>query len=379
MAVVDLDAWDANADELLRQAGGTPIRVVSTAVRNRALLRDVLGRDGFQGVLAYTLAEAIWLVGTGICDDAVVAYPTADRRALSRLVSDEHLAGRITLMVDDVAQLDLVDAVAAPEARAQLRVCLDLDCSWRALRGRLRCGVRRSPLHTPDDVLRLARAVQTRPGFRLVGLQAFDAQFANGHHTPPRSRVRRYLDRLWHARSARDLDARRSAVIDQIRDVADLEFVNTGGTGSLAAAASAPGITEVSAGSGLLGPALLDGVTEGAFRPAAFFALPVVRRPGPAAVTVAGGGYVASGPADARRLPVPWLPEGLRLSAEGSGQTQTPLLGATADGLALGDLVWFRHAKAGELAEHFGEYHLVRGERRMDTSPTYRGDGKAYL
>ncbi|WP_342778786.1 amino acid deaminase/aldolase [Phytoactinopolyspora halophila] len=379
LAAIDMDAWDANAEELLHRAAGTPIRVVSAALRNRALLRDALGREGFRGVLAYTLSEAIWLAGTGICDDAVVAYPSADRRALSRLVSDEHLAGRVTIMVDDIAQLDLVDAVAAPEARAELRVCLDLDCSWQALRGRIRSGARRSPLRAPEDVVRLARAVVSRPGFRLVGLQAFETQFANAHDHLPRRGLRARLHRMIQKRSERDLAARRAAVIDAVCNVTDLEFVTGGGTGSIRDTAAAHGITEVAAGSGLLGPVTLDNNSAG-YRPAAFFALPVVRRPGPGTVTVAGGGYLASGPADPLRLPVPWLPEGLRLSrSEGAGQTQTPLLGATADGLALGDLVWFRHGKAGELAEHFYSYHLVRGERLVDTAPTYRGDGKTFL
>ena len=83
-------------------------------------------------------------------------------------------------------------------------------------------------------------------------------------------------------------------------------------------------------------------------RPAALFALPVVRKPSPAIATVLGGGYLASGPGDRARLPRPVLPAGLRLDRmEGAGEVQTPVLGAAARGLALGDRVWFRHAKAG--------------------------------
>ncbi|WP_376778634.1 alanine racemase [Phytoactinopolyspora halotolerans] len=380
LAAVDLDAWDSNADELVRLAAGKPIRIVSAAVRNRTLLRQLLARDGFSGVLAYTLREAVWLVGTGICDDAVVAYPSADRRALSRLVGEEHLAGRITIMVDDIAQLDLVDAVAPPEARAELRVCLDLDCSWQALGGRLRLGPLRSPLRTPEDMARLARAVVARPGFRLVGIQAYEAHVAAAHDAPPHGRVRAYLRRLMRKRADQDLASRRAAVVDAVRDICDLEFVTAGGTGSIRSTAADASVTEVAAGSGLLGPTLLDRSEDFVPLPAAFFALPVVRRPRNGVVTVAGGGYVASGAAGRDRLPVPWLPEGLKLGTpEGAGQTQTPLHGPTADGLALGDLVWFRHAKAGELAERFDSYHLVRGERLVDTAPTYRGDGKTFL
>ncbi|NED93986.1 amino acid deaminase/aldolase [Phytoactinopolyspora alkaliphila] len=380
LAAVDMDAWDANATDLVQRAHGKPIRVVTAALRNRSLIRDLLGRDGYEGVLTFTLAEAIWLAGTGICDDAVVAYPSADRRALARLVGDEHLAGRITLMVDDIAQLDLVDAVAAPEARAELRVCLDLDCSWQGLGGRLRFGPRRSSLRQPADVARLARVVVSRPGFRLVGLQAYEAQLADAHSQPRRGRLRTAVHRRLRERSARDVARRRTAVVEAVRDVAELEFVSGGGTGSISRTAADSPVTELAAGSGLLGPVLTDTAADFTPRPAAFFALPVVRRPGPRVVTVAGGGYVASGPAHGDRLPTPWLPEGLRLDrGEGVGQTQTPLIGATADSLALGDLVWFRHAKAGELAERFDRYYLVRGERLVDTAATYRGDGKAFL
>ncbi|NDL55633.1 amino acid deaminase/aldolase [Phytoactinopolyspora sp. XMNu-373] len=375
-----MDAWDANAADLVRHAKGKPIRVVSAAIRNRALLRDILGRDGYQGVLSYTLSEAIWLAGTGICDDALVAYPSADRRAISRLVSDEHLAARVTIMVDDVAHLDLVDAVAAPEARAELRVCLDLDCSWQALRGRLRFGARRSPLRKPDDVARLARAVASRPGFRLVGLMAYESQPADDLWRAKRGRIRRRLARLIQKRGEQRLTARRAAAVEAVRNVADLEFVNAGGSVSITRTADESCVTELSAGSALLGPMQTD-IADGFMpRPAAFFALPVVRRPSASVVTVAGGGYVASGTAGEHQLPTPWLPDGLRLARhEGAGQTQTPLRGATAASLAIGDLVWFRHAKAGELAERFDSYHLVRGERLMDTAPTYRGDGKTFM
>jgi D-serine deaminase-like pyridoxal phosphate-dependent protein len=380
VAAVDMDAWDSNAAELVQRAEGKPIRVVTAAIRNRSLIRDLLGRDGFDGVLTFTLAEAIWLAGTGISDDAVVAYPSADRRALSRLVGDEHLASRITLMVDDIAQLDLVDAVAPPEARAELRICLDLDCSWQAMGARFRFGPRRSSLRTAADVARLARVVVSRPGFRLVGLQAYEGQLADAHSQPRRGRLRAALHRRLRQRSVRDVVGRRADVVKALRDVAELEFVSGGGTGSISLTASDSSITEIAAGSGLLGPTLTDRVTDFMPRPAAFFALPVVRRPRPRVVTVAGGGYVASGPAHGDRLPTPWLPEGLRLDPkEGVGQTQTPLIGATADSLALGDLVWFRHAKAGELAERFDRYHLVRGEKLVDTAATYRGDGKAFL
>jgi D-serine deaminase-like pyridoxal phosphate-dependent protein len=68
LAVLDLDAVDANAAELARRAAGTPIRVASKSLRVRALLDRVLARPGFEGILAYTLPEALWLVEHGARD-----------------------------------------------------------------------------------------------------------------------------------------------------------------------------------------------------------------------------------------------------------------------------------------------------------------------
>src|SRR6476620_8160256 len=110
LAVVDLDALGANADDLVRRAAGKPIRVASKSVRSRPVLRRVLSRPGFAGVLAYTLAEALWLAGGDdpVSTDVVVAYPSVDRAALRQLAGDETAASRVTLMVDSPAHLHMI-------------------------------------------------------------------------------------------------------------------------------------------------------------------------------------------------------------------------------------------------------------------------------
>ncbi|GAB3964820.1 amino acid deaminase/aldolase [Plantactinospora veratri] len=334
--------------------------------------------------MTYTLAEAIWLVRSGVTDDVLLGYPTADRQALAQLAADPDLAAKICLMVDSSAQLDLVDAVAAAGSRAELRTCLDLDASWRPLAdtfgGRLHIGIRRSPVHSADEAGTLAGTIAQRPGFRLVGLMAYEAQIAGLGDAPPRQAVRGATIRLLQRRSYRELVQRRAAAVAAVREHADLEFVNGGGTGSIALTAADPAVTEITAGSGLYGPTLFDAYRSWRPRPAAFFALSVVRRPAARMVTLLGGGWVASGPADPTRLPTPWLPPGLRLTGtEGAGEVQTPVTGAAAESLRVGDRVWFRHAKAGELAEHVGELHLVESDRVVGTVPTYRGEGRAFL
>ena len=96
--------------------------------------------------------------------------------------------------------------------------------------------------------------------------------------------------------------------------------------------------------------------------------------------TCLGGGYIASGAATTDRLPVPHLPAGLELdSQEGAGEVQTPVSGNAARHMRVGDRVYFRHAKAGELCEHFDSLLLLEGGRIVDEVPTYRGEGKLFL
>ncbi|MFG1886878.1 amino acid deaminase/aldolase [Micromonospora sp. NPDC049051] len=379
-AVVDLTAFDGNAAELVDRADGKPVRIASKSVRARDLISRALARPGWRGVMAFTLPEALWLVRAGVTDDALVAYPTADRGALAALAADPALAGAVTLMIDGTDQLDLIDAVCPPGRRPELRVCLELDASWRPLGGRVHVGVRRSPVHSARAAGTLAATIAARAGFRLVGLMAYEAQIAGLGDAPPGRAVLGSAIRLAQRRSYRELLTRRSAAVAAVREHADLEFVNGGGTGSVAATSADPAVTEVTAGSGLYGPTLFDAYRAWRPTPAASFACAVVRRPGPDLVTVLGGGWIASGPAEDSRLPRPWLPEGLKLvGTEGAGEVQTPLSGPTAGTLRVGDRVWFRHAKAGELCEHVNELHLVEGDAIVATVPTYRGEGHAFL
>jgi D-serine deaminase-like pyridoxal phosphate-dependent protein len=376
-AIVDLAAFRSNAADLTRRAHGKPIRVASKSVRCRALLEQVLAMDGFAGIMAFTLSEALWLAGERVSDDILVAYPTADRTALARLADDAHAAATVTVMVDCVEHLDLIQKATGGRP---VRVCIDIDAAWRAAGGRIRVGALRSPVRSPEQAAELAREVGRRPGLRLVGLMAYESQIAGvGDDPPGRPMFSRAL-RLIQAQSRVELARRRALIVKAVREITDLEFVNGGGTGSVEKTAAEKAVTEVAAGSGLYQSVLFDHYTNFSGSPAALFALPVVRRPGPGVVTALGGGYLASGVADRNRLPQPYLPAGLRFDArEGAGEVQTPLLGAAADGLRIGDRVWFRHAKAGELCERFDTLHLVDGDRVIDSVPTYRGEGRTFL
>jgi D-serine deaminase-like pyridoxal phosphate-dependent protein len=341
LALVDLDAFDRNADDLTRRAAGRPIRVATKSLRCRYLIERALARPGYLGVMCYSLPEALWLHAQGSSDDLLVAYPTVDAQALRSLAADDTARQHITIMVDSPAHLDVVDR-ALGAGHAEIRVCLELDVSWRPLAHRpvIHIGTRRSPLHTPGQAVQFARVIVGRTGFRLVGLMGYEGQ---------------------------------------IEDLTSLEFVNGGGTGSLESTAGDLSVTELTAGSGLVGPTLFDGYTRFTPDPALLFALPVVRRPGPNIATLFSGGYVASGAGTPDRLPRPYLPEGLSLTGvEGAGEVQTPVRGPAAERLAPGDRVWLRHAKAGELAERFTRYHVLDHDDQVTAVPTYRGEGQCF-
>ena len=380
-AVVDLAAFDSNARDLVRRSGGVPIRVVSKSLRCRHLIERALAQPGYRGVMCYSLAEAIWLHSIGLSDDLLVAYPTADRAALRALAADEAAREHITVTIDSAAHLDFIDATVGP-GHPQIRVCLALDMSWRPLpRGPVvQIGTWRSPLRSPAEAALFAQTVLNRPGFALVGVLGYEGQIAGLGDAPPGRPVRAALVQAMQARSSAELNERRTEVVRRIRAIASLEFVNGGGTGSLESTSADKSVTELAAGSGLVAPTLFDAYAKFHPQPALLYALPVVRRPKAGVATLFSGGYVASGTGTPDRLPSPFWPAGLRLTkTEGAGEVQTPVLGTAADGLRIGDRVWMRHAKGGELAERLTRYHLISpGEPDAVSVPTYRGDGQCF-
>jgi D-serine deaminase-like pyridoxal phosphate-dependent protein len=380
-AFVDLDALDANAASMLERAAGKPIRVASKSLRCRALLDRVLAADErFSGLMTYTLPETLWLAEQGY-ENLLLAYPTADRGALGELAlrSAANPAGAPIVMVDCAEHLDAIESVLGAGA-APVRVCIDLDAGWWALGGRVKVGPKRSPVHTVEQAVALAREIERRPQVEPAALMAYEGQIAGVGDRPPGRRLRGAAIRFMQRRSAAELAERRAAAVAAVREIVPLPIVNGGGTGSLELTAAEGPVTEVTAGSGFYAPALFDHYGRFSLTPAAGFALPIVRKPAPGVATALGGGYLASGGGDPARLPVPWLPEGLRLDPEeGAGEVQTPLLGPAAADLAIGDRAYLRHAKAGELCERFDLLHLVEGGEIVDVVPTYRGEGRAFL
>src|SRR5699024_10237156 len=135
-----------------------------------------------------------------------------------------------------------------PQQRAAVRLCLELDASWDSrLLGHV--GTWRSPVRTPEQARALAEHIARRPGFELVGMMAYEGQIAGvaDDSGPGRGAVIRRVKR----RSAAELAERRALAVAAVRGVAELSFVNGGGTGSLETTTTDASVTEVAAGSGL--------------------------------------------------------------------------------------------------------------------------------
>jgi D-serine deaminase-like pyridoxal phosphate-dependent protein len=347
-AFVDLDAVWANAADVLRRSRGKPIRIASKSIRSRPMLERLLDLDpGFQGALTFTLPETIWLWERGL-RDLVVAYPTTDRAALTRLarITSEDPEQAPVVMVDCSEHLDLIEE-AASSFVAPIRVAIDLDLSWWPLRGLVKIGPKRSPIRTADAAVSLAQEIDRRERTKLVGAMGYEGQIASVGDNVPRKAINNLLVRAMQSASAKDVQERRAEIVTALSEVAQLEFVNGGGTGSIELTASEWAVTEVAAGSGFYAPVPFDHYRAFSPRSAAMFALPVQREADIGSIEVAHA---------QRALPSP-----------------------RGDRPRLGDRVYFRDLKAGELCERFDRLYLVTGTTIREEVPTYRGEGKSFL
>jgi D-serine deaminase-like pyridoxal phosphate-dependent protein len=370
-AVVDLDALDANIARVRQVCGGVPLRVASKSVRHLGLLRRILEGGPFQGVMCFTVPEAVFLADQGV-DDLFVAYPTLQHAPLVALAR----SGRTTAVVADCRAHLTALGRAGVEAGRTLDAVLEIDVSLRGPGVHL--GARRSPLRSADQVVALARAAADIPGVQVVGLMGYEGHVAGVPDALPGGGVsnlaKRALKRVAQPRVAQ---LRADAVAGLQGLGLDLRIVNGGGTGSLHLTRNEPAVTELTAGSAFLCPHLFSAFADLDYQPAAWFACEAVRSSDADMVTVLGGGYVASGSPGWDKVPQPVWPAGAALvDLEGAGEVQTPVRGVSVE---LGSPVLFRHAKAGELAERFNEYVLVRDGRVVAVEPTYRGMGQAFL
>mgnify|MGYP001282452666 CR=1 FL=1 len=375
-AFVDMEALDANLHALMKRANGMPIRLASKSLRSPQLMRYLLQQHpGFQGLLCFHAQEAVCLAKEGF-QDLLVAYPTLDPYAIREVCQSLREGAQITLMVDHKTQVRAIQEVAATE-QVVVPLCMDVDMSM-ALPG-LHFGVQRSPIRSVEEALALYAFMVEQPNVRLEGVMGYEAQIAGVVDNKPGQGLKNQLIRALKKRSIGQLQQRRKQVVKALEaQGATLRFVNGGGTGSIESTREDTSVTEVAAGSGIYSPALFDYYLGFQHEPALYFALEVCRQSQPQVATCLGGGYVASGAAGEDKLPVPVWPPGLSLLPhEGAGEVQTPVTGKQVP--KVGEKVFFRHAKAGELAERFNELVLIRHGQCVGAAQTYRGLGWQFI
>lgn len=381
---LDMDFFDKNIEDILQRAGSEKtIRLATKSLRCPALMRYILEKSPrFQGLMCYHPREAVWLSREKGFDDLLVAYPSVHSPDIEEVAKELAKGKRIILMVDRVEHLDCLQKVAQKTGQKFL-ICIDIDLSMPLLAGKIHFGVRRSHIQSMQDLKAWVQIYEKyQASLELVGLMGYEAQIAGlGEKTPGKALLNKLIPWL-KKRSIQKLRSFRQEAVEYLRQELGiaLPLVNAGGTGSLESSREEALVTELTVGSGFYSPLLFDYYQEFQHLPAMGFALQIVRKPSSGIYTCAGGGYVASGALGIEKIPQPYLPEGLKLDPnELAGEVQSPLYYRGSLPLKIGDMVFFRHAKAGELLEHALEIQALRQDKIINSFASYRGLGQLFL
>lgn len=377
-AFLDLDLLEQNIRQIVAGAHGKRVRLASKSLRSVAVIRRILAADPcFRGIMCYTAREATYLASQGF-DDLLIGYPTWNEQDIATVARATAAGKHITLMVDSIDHVEQIETVAARYG-VRLPLCLEVDMTMR-LPG-LRFGVWRSPLRTPRQARPVLTRIMTSPHTWLDGLMGYEAQIAGVGDNFPGHKARNVVVQRLKRRSIREVAKRRAALVDLVKSYGLVpRFVNGGGTGSIATTRAEQAVTEITVGSGFYAPTLFDNYRDFRYQPAAAYAIEIVRHPHPHIYTCLGGGYIASGSTGPEKQPQPYLPQGAKLiSLEGAGEVQTPIRYEGTVPLKIGDPVFMRHSKAGELCERFTHLLLVSDGTIEDEVTTYRGDGQCFI
>lgn len=377
-AYVNLDLLDANIRAIAIAAGDKRVRVASKSIRSVEVLRRIVGSDDvFQGVMCYTAKEASFLIKNGF-DDLLLGYPVWNKDEITNLLEASERGRTIVFMVDSIQHVDHMEQIAT-SIGIEASVCLDIDMS--ANYPGLHFGVWRSPVTSWKLAQPIVERIMQSRWVRLDGVMGYEAQIAGVADQVSGKWLKNRVIHQLKLKSIQEVAKRREEVLQGIQELGvELRFVNAGGTGSMDSARLESGVTEITVGSGFYSPTLFDQYAGFQYLPAVGYAVEIVRKPREDMVTCLGGGYIASGVAGIDKVPQPYLPEGLQLiSLEGAGEVQTPLRCPSGVELTLGDPIFFRHAKAGELCERFSKLYAISGEAIVDEYLTYRGEGECFL
>lgn len=374
-AWIDLEQIDRNITTLSLLAKDKKVRIATKSIRSVGMLKYLQeNMPYFNGWMTFTASETLFLAEQGL-DNFLLGYPTIERHAVEALCPWIEKGKTITFMVDDLQQAGWLNDIAL-QKDIVFRICIDINLSLPT--PFLYFGTRRSSITTIDQFLLLVEQLKAMSNIKIVGVMGYEAQIA-GVGNAPHSMIKGLVIRGLQKYSKNKISDFRQRIIYKLKEQIDtLEFVNGGGTGSLDFTANSKEVTEVTIGSGYYKPALFDFYKNSELRPAAGFALSVTRKPTEDTVVCHGGGYIASGAIDQDRVPF-IMTEGLEYySTEGAGEVQTPLK-ITNGTFNIGDTIYYRHAKAGELSERFNELHLTRKGKYKGSFKTYRGESQCFL
>jgi D-serine deaminase-like pyridoxal phosphate-dependent protein len=378
LAYIDLDLLDINIQAIAARAGKLPVRIASKSIRCMWVLNYILKNNPiYQGIMCFTGKEALALSEQGF-DDLLMGYPIVSEQDIRGICRATAAGKKIILMVDCIEHFELIEKIAASEKVSQ-PVCIDIDMS-SDFPG-VHFGVYRSPLTSVQKFKTLVDQIDRFKHVKLEGIMGYEAQIAGVGDNSPYMGIKNTAIRWMKKKSIKELSNRRKECYDYLISKGyPLKLVNGGGTGSIESTKLESWVTEVTVGSGFYSPTLFDYYENFKHLPAAGFALEIVRSPKPGMYTALGGGYIASGSVGPEKQPHPFLPAGIHLTAnEGAGEVQTPFTNTGNVNLGIGDVVLFRHSKAGELCERFNQLHLVRKGTIAEIVPTYRGQGFCFL
>ncbi len=376
-ACVDLELLDKNILVLRKRSGSKPIRIATKSIRSLFVLKYIQERlENTIGFMSFSLSETCYLVDNGL-DNILVGYPTMHEPSIKEVGGWVKKGKKIVLMVDKEEHIALLSKVGM-ELSCTFSVCIDADVSTKF--PGVYFGVYRSSVRSNEDFKELLSKILSYNNVEPVGLMGYEAQIAGVSDGQNGKRAKSSIVKALKKRSIPKIAAKRRMMVALYKGITNCDPVvaNAGGTGSIESSISEDWVNEVTVGSGFFQPTLFDDYNSFKHEPAAFFVLEVARHPEPDIYTLNGGGYIASGSCDPSKLPTPYLPVGMRLeNNEGAGEVQTPI--HYSGKLDLGEPVFFRHAKAGELCERFNTLHLIRNDEIVDVCTTYRGDGYAFL
>ncbi|KEK23797.1 amino acid deaminase/aldolase [Bacillus gaemokensis] len=377
-AFLDEDALEKNIESIVQLSGGKKIRIASKSLRSVSVMKRILAYDScFQGIMCFSPREVLFLIEQGF-DDLLLGYPAYDEQALKEISLLTKQGFTITCMVDCEEHITYLEKLAV-QTGGEFQICIDIDMSSRFFH--FHFGVRRSPLRSAHEVLQVLKKAMDSSVLQIEGVMGYEAQIAGVGDNVPKQGVKNKVVSYIKKKSVIEAMTRRQDIVRAIQEQGiDLRLVNGGGTGSIKTTVQDKSVTEITIGSAFYSPKLFDYYKDVRFTPAIGFALPIVRQPDSHIYTCLGGGYIASGSVGRDKQPEVWKPSGAKLlSLEGAGEVQTPVYYEGSEHITIGDVMLFRHSKAGELCERFSTLHRIVDGKVVGEYATYRGDGQCFL